>query len=212
MSSQLSEQLKTHYASWMASLNIKQSLSISSSIRCPVTRAVRDKSRALNAPLIPSQALAVNTVSRGFNTPSFRGTCDVISPASHQTLRPTGPSLLSSNPAPPSNLTTFEPSSSGSTLPLPTTPPTDPRGVREVAEMLARKRVAEELINSQPQKKVRKRRTCRKCGRPECPGSQRVQNCRNPCQDCGKIQCEGRNPKLKNDTPCDRAWEGGSRN
>jgi len=94
---QLSEQLKTHYVSWIVSLNVKQSLSMSSSIRNPITHAARDKSRALQAPSVPSQAPAVNNVSQGFNIPPFAATSEAtahvnqhVSPA---TIPPSNPLL-----------------------------------------------------------------------------------------------------------------------
>lgn len=74
-------------------------------------------------------------------------------------------------------------------------------------EALARLRVAASMLNSTPVAKgqERKRRTCRKCGILECPGSQRVANCRNPCHDCHQVNCPGRNSKRPNKT-CREGW------
>ena len=193
----------------MVSLNVKQSLSMTASIRRPITQAARNKSRALKAPHIPSQALAVNSVSQGFNIPSFASASNVsTSPINHHTSSLFLPLSNNSNaPAQKFGSTSSEPGPSSSALSTLFTPPTDPQGAREVAAVLSRKCVAEELISSRPQKKERKTRTCQKCGRPECPGKQRVANCKNPCQDCGRIDCEDRNPKLRGDISCDKAWK-----
>lgn len=191
----------------MVSLNVKQSLSMSSSIRNPITHAARDKSRVLQAPSIPSQALTVNNVSQGFNIPSlaFATTSETTSYVNPHVSPPIIP--LSNSPLRfETTLTDPEPSSSTRTLSTLVSPPTNPQTAYEVAAMLSRKRVAEELLNLRPQKKERKRRTCRKCAHLECSGSQRVANCKNPCQDCGQIECEGRNPKLRGNIPCDKAW------
>ncbi|KAF8219515.1 hypothetical protein L208DRAFT_838748 [Tricholoma matsutake] len=40
---------------------------------------------------------------------------------------------------------------------------------------------------------TRKKRTCQKCGRPGCSGSNSRHFCKNPCQDCGLCSCPGRN-------------------
>src|SRR6266699_1759648 len=136
----------------MAHLNVKQSLSVSSSIRRPITQAVQGKSRAHNAPSIPSQPLTVNTVSRGFNTHSVTG-MGTISATIHCVSPPT---FLSTNSVPVSSLGSRVPANS--TLSLPVTQPSDPQTVQQVAKTLARKRVAEELVNSWPQKKQRKQR------------------------------------------------------
>jgi len=176
---------------------------MSSSIRRPITQAARDKSRALKAPHVPSQALAMNRISQGFNIPPFTATSDTTSPVNQHTSPPILP-LTNSEPPARFGPTSSEPLSlTSSTL----VAPPNPQSSRQVAASLARKRVAEELMDSRPQKKERKRRTCRKCAHPECSGNQRVANCKNPCQDCGQIECEGRNPKLKGDIPCDKAWE-----
>lgn len=37
------------------------------------------------------------------------------------------------------------------------------------------------------------KRTCQKCGRPGCSGSNSRRFCKNPCQDCGLCSCPGRN-------------------
>jgi len=222
--SQLSEQLKAHYTSWMVLLNVKQSLSMSSLLRRPVISAIWNKTRLINAPPVPSRTLIAHIVPAGFNTPppgtnppntlqpSVNHYCgDTImsgSPltgASESTSMPT--SIITATASPnPSN----PPSSSTASRPPPLPANSEPQGshsVRNITEMLARKRIIEALESTRPQKKERKRRTCRKCGHPECPGNQCVSNCKNPCQDCGRINCEGRNPKKKAGTPCDQAWE-----
>jgi len=81
-------------------------------------------------------------------------------------------------------------------------PPRNSMSAMGVASLVARKHVAESLAMQEPTaKKPRKHRTCTKCAQPDCPGSQKVQNCRNPCRDCGVVQCQGRNSKQPNE-PC----------
>ena len=73
---------------------------------------------------------------------------------------------------------------------------------------LANQKVANDAAKSQASQKSwkRKRRTCAKCAREGCPGSQRVANCLNPCRDCGKINCRGRNTK-RPQRPCHLGWD-----
>jgi len=70
----------------------------------------------------------------------------------------------------------------------------------------SRKRVGEDLKHAEPPHKIRKKRTCQKCGEEDCPGKKLVAYCRRPCQDCGKVACRGRNSK-KPSVPCSRAWD-----
>ena len=76
-------------------------------------------------------------------------------------------------------------------------------GNRTLIELLARKQVAEAILQRQQvtKKKVRKPRTCAKCAILGCPGRKAVRNCRNPCQDCRKVDCQGRNSKRPS-RPC----------
>ena len=78
--------------------------------------------------------------------------------------------------------------------------------IRQQAELLAQRRVADSVAKSKPVSAPRKRRTCRKCAKPECPGSQKVSNCKNPCRDCRTVSCRGRNSKRPEKT-CYEGWD-----
>lgn len=77
---------------------------------------------------------------------------------------------------------------------------------QERIQTLAQKCVASSIMKAQPIKAQRKRQTCRKCGIPECAGSQRVSNCKNKCSDCGNVSCKGKNPKYL-DKSCAEGWD-----
>ena len=73
-------------------------------------------------------------------------------------------------------------------------------------EMLSRTQVQGTIANVNPAPTHRKRRTCRKCAVIDCPGSQKVSNCKSGCRDCGRVDCRGRNPKRLHKT-CFEGWE-----
>jgi hypothetical protein len=75
-------------------------------------------------------------------------------------------------------------------------------------EMLSRTRVQSTIANVNPAPTHRKRRTCRKCALTDCPGSQKVSNCKNACRDCGRVDCRGRNARRLHKT-CFEGWEWG---
>ena len=53
---------------------------------------------------------------------------------------------------------------------------------------------------------TRKKRTCQKCGRSGCSGSNNRRFCRNPCQDCGQCSCPGRNSQHPT-KDCKEGWK-----
>jgi hypothetical protein len=71
-----------------------------------------------------------------------------------------------------------------------------------VADILMRKR-GEAAIGPAPipAPKKRKKRTCQKCARAECPGSGGRAKCKSVCRDCKLPECPGREEK-KPDMPC----------
>lgn len=211
---QLVEQLKTYHAHWMVTLNVKQSKSLSSTARRPINEAARDPSRSVKAPPVPQKSLQQHPVTTGFNpipitAPPSANTAPASLRASLDAypLGSTGPAVLSTASNQSSNSANAE-SSAHSPIPpsrhnsiLPQCP-----APREVAEEIARQRVAHQLQTSRVPNKIRKSRTCRKCAQPGCPGSQRVSNCKNRCRDCGKGDCKGRNTK-RPDKSCSEGWD-----
>lgn len=188
---QLVEQLKTYHAHWMITINIKQSLSLTSRNRRPINEAARNPSRSTAAPAVPQGLLKDHTVTLGYN------------PA---TLLPPFTSLSSQCEAGPSStfptinfdtMSTSIPDING---------PVQAEYSRDAAEAAARQRVMQQVENSCARDKTRKMCTCRKCARPGCSGSQKVLNCQNACRDCGKVICKGRNPK-KPTRRCSEGWE-----
>jgi hypothetical protein len=200
----LSDQLKVYYAQWRKSSDTKEALTRSAGVRKPLADVIHDPTRSAAAPPIPFQAAKPHVVEKGFLNVE-RGPSPTASNSKHfpgpqyhhptDTIHSEFSSTLSAQPQ-PSNST---PSSEIPNAPIVTT--------RETVERLARKRVADSLAEHRPAKKARKRRTCMKCARLTCSGSQTVKNCRNPCQDCQKtIGCRGRNSK-KPSTLCHLAWD-----
>ncbi len=165
----------------MTNLNIKQSLSLSSTLRFPANAAARDPSRATFAPAVPQRDLTLNVVTDGFSI------CNIPlvdpEPSSHTAVHAVPPATVS----PPPNLQA-------------------PENHHKVAELLARQRVVDKVKASRPKENERKSRTCRKCAQPLCKGRQRVSNCMNPCQDCGRIDCKGRNTH-RPEKPCYEGWQ-----
>lgn len=159
-------------------MNVKETLSLSSNVRKPLHTTLVDVSQSNAVPVVPEQPLKPLTVKEGFllETPPLPD------------IRPTCTSLPM---PPPSTVASLAPQTAGNFAP---------------SESLSRKCVIANIMNSRPTKKPRKRCTCVKCANVDCPGSQKVSNCRNPCQDCKKTDCRGRNSK-RPDKPCSHAWE-----
>ena len=200
----LSDQLKVYYAQWRRSSDTKEALTRSAGVRKPLANVIHDPSRSAAAPPIPFQSAKLHVVKKGF--------LNVDQGPSHTAFNPEhppGPQCHhTTNTTHSESLSTF----SAQAWPSTSTPSSDMSNAptittRETVERLARKRVADSLAERQPTKKARKRRTCVKCAKLTCSGSQTVKNCRNPCQDCSEtVGCRGRNSK-KPLTPCHAAWD-----
>ncbi|KIM37652.1 hypothetical protein M413DRAFT_20280 [Hebeloma cylindrosporum] len=217
----LNDQLKFYHSQWVKNSDIKEALSLSSEVRKPLTRIIHDSQRSVAAPAVPFQTLNQHVAGKG-----FLERCDTPLPgqpsSSHYTTNNPVPSALPlsfpntqpssqtqygfvSAPYPPASCqsSTTRPFSNSPShaQPVVSMPPQNLEST-SVASSVARKRVADALAaQGPPTKKARKPRTCTKCAQPECPGKQRVSNCRNPCRDCGRVQCRGRNSKRLNE-PC----------
>lgn len=163
----------------------------------------------------PSSSNGNLTISRVSSSSPIPSTSSHAAPSSVSNFREFQPSYhIASRPLSPHmhlahQSTASRPSSNSPSYQQPTIasasqnmalPPRNPMSATSVASSVAQKRVAASLAMQEPAaKKPRKRRTCAKCARPECPGSQKVLNCRNPCRDCGLVQCRGRNSKRPNE-------------
>jgi hypothetical protein len=182
---------------------------MSSAIRNPILKVARNPSRSTAAPTLPVQQLITHTPTKGFDTSSIPHQpfgpdqsrlsatlsmgCMAQNPATTSTVTPT--SVVDCMPKPPNShlmdvdyVDTATPLNSESTA-TPGTPDT-------IMRTLVNYQVRADMAKAQPVAKPvrkRKRRTCAKCARSECSGSQNSSNCRNPCQDCKKTTCRGRN-------------------
>lgn len=74
---------------------------------------------------------------------------------------------------------------------------------------LARKRtLSASAATGRAVKKIRKPRSCPKCGREEgCNGRQRASRCEYSCRDCGQKACRGRNSKRPGKPCWDAKWD-----
>jgi hypothetical protein len=176
---QLTEQLKVYYSSWQAQLNVRESMSITSTLRQPILKAARDPSRSKAAPTLPLRTLTPPIITRGFDIP------DTSSTSSRPVEEPVQQS--SNTPA----LSTATPTTIAAAL-------ARDRVVSAVTGMTVRP----------PQVKVRNFRTCMKCGRDahQCLGHADRKLCPRPCQDCGEMTCRGRNAKRPKRI-CKEGWE-----
>ena len=127
--------------------------------------------------------------TRGFDTSSI----------SHQPFGPDQGHIAQNPPTDPSNSRQMDVDSAipaffnNSVSPTTTSASPDSDTImRTLVNYQMRADVAKAQPTAKPVKK-QKRRTCAKCARPECSGSQKSSNCRNPCQDCNKTACKGRN-------------------
>lgn len=95
---------------------------------------------------------------------------------------------------------------SSSTHTIPSVTPVQRTDTRPLAgpssQAQSHKRKATTSLSGGPTRK----RTCQKCGNPNCSGASRRILCQNACQDCGNMQCRGRNSQhpLKD---CQQGWQ-----
>lgn len=159
--------------------------------RIPVRNMLRDPQRSLEAPKVPETARTSHSVSKGLlPLAETRISLPITTLSSSDS---------NSHSSAPSNTSASNAGPSSSFI-----PPNPEPSIQEVMFQLASKRAADSIPNA-PERK-RQRRTCRKCAQPQCPGSQKVGNCRNACRDCGEVNCRGRNSKRPNKT-CETGWD-----
>jgi hypothetical protein len=177
--------------------------------RNPLLKAARNPSRSMAAPTLPTRHLLVHKPTKGFDTLSMQHqpfVPDVASTQNPPVQFPTATSTSvvvhgSESPESQSRMDVDSPAATFGSM-LPTAATTD-----TIMRTLINQRVSADVARAQPvpkPAKKRKRRTCAKCARSECSGSQKASNCRNACQDCGKTTCRGRNsskPKKPCNTP-----------
>ncbi|KAF8075254.1 hypothetical protein FPV67DRAFT_1728203, partial [Lyophyllum atratum] len=180
----LTEQLKVYYnGAWKKNANTKQTKAMTALVRLPIKEAVRNPQRSRDAPKVPERTRELHSATKGLLQLE-------LPPQSTSANRAPTPHT-SPTPAPVPSSSALMPAPAVLALPAPQPLPSESQ-FHSAALELARKR-ARASIPDLPNKRQRKRRTCRKCGDPECPGNQKVSNCRNPCQDCGQMNCRGRN-------------------
>lgn len=172
---------------------------MSSAIRNPLLKTARNPSRSTAAPTLPIRQLITHKPTKGFDTSSISHQLESDSfgpdhscvahnpPTSHgiatnDTMTRMSHAVVDRGPELPN-------SHVDSVIPASATPDTI---MRTLVNYQMHADVAKTQPAAKPVKK-RKRRTCAKCARPECSGSQKSSNCRNPCQDCNKTACKGRN-------------------
>ena len=61
----------------MSNLNVRQSLSLTSTIRNPITKAARNPAQSNAAPLLSDQPLSLHSVTSGFNI-AIRNTSEIV--------------------------------------------------------------------------------------------------------------------------------------
>ncbi len=168
---------------------MKQSLSISSAARHPITKAVRDPSCSDPAPRLTTHPPAPPAVNKGFCIPN-NFTPDNPTPPSLPAiaLAPAAQSLLNISVIPTGHDCIRTPS--------------------DTVAILACQRVVNVVERMQPQQKPqapRKPRTCFKCCQADCKGKKSAKSCQNPCRDCGQQTCRGRNSQYPS-RRCHNAW------
>ena len=220
---QLREQLETYHAHWHTNVNIKESLSLSHDVRKPLVTTLTDPARSITVPPVPQQPMTLHSVDQGLltlptmsqpnpNHPSESSAPRLIDPAQSITASYVPQQPMTHHLLTLSTMSQPNPNGLSSGLLMSQNALAGPSSLQQpsipMAEQLARQRVRESVENARnSSKKLRKRRTCAKCGEPTCPGSQKVPNCKNACQDCGKRECRGRNTKRPN-KPCYEGWIG----
>lgn len=184
---------------------MRETLSLSANIRRPLSLAIHDPRRSEHAPAVPDQRRQLHHVPSGLRHVLMPQ--QIAASASHPGI-PTEPAVLWERSR------SLQATESGEPAPMDVDTAQDPipgpsiaahYDNREQVDLLARQRVTDAIEKRKPAHAPRKRRTCRKCALRDCPGSQKVSNCRNPCRDCGNVSCNGRNPKNL-DKPCSDAW------
>ena len=175
---------------------------MSSAIRNPLLKSARNLSRSTAAPTLPIRQLITHKPTKGIDTSHathqpFGSQADQLSMshmARNRTTTTPTPVVDRCVPEPPNSLPVMDVDSATCTLNSfsPTVGPDTDTIMRTLVNYQVRADVAKAQPAAKPVKK-RKRRTCAKCARPECSGSQKSSNCRNPCQDCKKTTCRGRN-------------------
>ncbi|KAH6868949.1 hypothetical protein BKA70DRAFT_1242692 [Coprinopsis sp. MPI-PUGE-AT-0042] len=187
----LVEQLKSHFTTWKANLNVKTTLSLTQEERGPgFVSALDASSRHL-----PSTANAQVSDSHAGSTFDPR----VASPApnnSHTSDIADGLRTMALEP--PSNASTSAPAPpSGPNLLVINQPAVTSLSTNYVEQVQAAREV---------EKSERRPRTCQKCGNQGgqgCSGRKGANFCELPCRDCGAVNCLGRNSAMR-DKPC---WE-----
>lgn len=184
---QLIEQLKVHYSAWEVQVNIKQTLSMSSATCNPLLKAARNPSRSITAPTLSTRELTINKPTKGFDTSSIQHPSWHLDSSSVRSVTqdPSAHSPMDVDLAPPTFIRDPTVTVTAATCDT-------------IMRTLVHNRMTADVARAKPDPrpmKIRKRRTCAKCARTECSGSQKSSNCRNGCQDCKLTTCRGRNAK-----------------
>ncbi|EKM76393.1 hypothetical protein AGABI1DRAFT_15060, partial [Agaricus bisporus var. burnettii JB137-S8] len=201
----LVEQLKVYHEKWKALSNVRTQLSRTAETRRPLTRQIHDSSRSSIVPPTPTNILQPHQAKSGFisssiivSTPQadgnryFPGTgtlnlTRLVSNANN------GPRLDTSH-TPPLAFPVIPPNpSSLSEGPQKGDLVSSPWEQEITNRAQQRMDFRKKKMQDQVARKGRKKRTCRKCGKPDCKGSRAVSDCHNSCQDCGNVSCRGRN-------------------
>ncbi len=187
----------------MTNINIRQTLSLTSEVRNPVTKVARNSLRSIAAPTLTDRPLERQFVSAGFNFSENIGSqqTDNCSQPTEvaQPVQSHGSHPVSQIPTAPVSYSA-ESSTASSLL-----------NTLAIVELLSRQRVDASTTLRQPPNPVqsnkppRQPRKCAKCGRMDCSGRQSRKHCRNGCQDCGLHTCKGRNAKRPT-KKCHEAW------
>jgi hypothetical protein len=162
--------------------------------RNPLLKAARSLSRSMAAPTLSTRHLVINQPTKGFDTSSVQHQSSASPPEiqNPQAQFPTRSATI---------VVDGDHEESQSRMDVNIPPATSSN---TIIQTLINQRVSADVIRAQPAPKPvrkRKRRTCAKCARSECSGSQKSSNCRNACQDCNQITCQGRNAR-KPKKPC----------
>jgi hypothetical protein len=156
---------------------------MSSATRNPLLKAARNPSRSIAAPTLSTRKLTTNKPTKGFDTSSIQH--DPSCPLDSSAQSP----MAGSHDMDVDSTFIRDPGSSSSTV-------TVTAATRDtIMQTLVHHRMTASVARTQPDPKIRKRRTCAKCARTECSGSQKSSNCRNGCQDCKLTTCRGRNAR-----------------
>jgi len=189
----------------MTNLNIRQTLSLTSEVRDPITKVARDSLRSVATPVLTDRPLERHFVSTGFNfsqnighsqtDDSHASTAEVA-----QTTQPVQLNPVSQIPMAAVSYSSAEGSTALSALNTPAT----------IVEVLSRQSVDAFTTLRQPPHPIQSHKTCQphrcaKCGRMNCSSWQNWKLCHNGCQDCGLNTCKGRNAKRLT-KKCDEAW------